>query len=159
MSRKVFFSFHYDNDVSRANVVRNSWITKPDRSTAGFIDHAEFEKLKQRGSKAVTDWIDDQLMGSSVTVVLIGAETLQRPFVKYELEQSYKRGNAIIGIYINNIKNLAGQVSSRCSTSGIQVGNRNGSPIFFSQFPVYDWVNENGYLNLGQWVEEARRKQ
>ncbi|KKL85384.1 hypothetical protein LCGC14_1955320 [marine sediment metagenome] len=35
MVRRVFFSFHYEGDIWRSNVVRNSWVTK-DRETAGF---------------------------------------------------------------------------------------------------------------------------
>ncbi len=93
MARKVFFSFHFDNDVWRANVVRNSWVTKPNTATAGFMDAVDFEELKKKGKTAVENWIDDQLIGTTVTVVLIGSETLQRPFVQYELKKSCERGN------------------------------------------------------------------
>lgn len=156
MARKVFFSFHYDNDVSRANIVRNSWVTKPDTATAGFMDHADFEKLLKRGTQAVKDWIDEQLIGSSVTAILIGSETLERPFVKYELEQSFKRGNAIIGIYINKLKDLNGNTSTRCSVYGVELGkDSSGSTVYFSSRPTYDWVDNDGYNNLGKWVEDA----
>src|SRR5437016_4841799 len=104
MARKTFFSFHYENDVWRANIVRNSWVTKSGIEEAGFVDSAAFEEVKQRGSKAIKEWIDDQLTGTSVTVVLIGSETSNRDYVVYELEQSWKRGNGILGVYINNIK-------------------------------------------------------
>ena len=159
MARKVFFSFHYDNDIVRANQVRNSWITKPDRQTAGFMDHADFEQLKKKGDAAIKNWIDNQLLGSSVTVVLIGSETLQRPYVKYELEQSFKRGNAIFGIYINQLKNFSGFTTSRCSINNVPVGTKNGLPIYFSSFPIYDWVDNKGYENLGNWVENAYNSQ
>lgn len=43
MARKVFFSFKYE-DFSRANVVRNSWVTQG-KEAAGFIDKAQFEKI------------------------------------------------------------------------------------------------------------------
>ena len=45
MARRVFFSFEY-GDVSRAMVVRNSWVTQG-KEAAGFVDAAEFEKLKK----------------------------------------------------------------------------------------------------------------
>ena len=41
MARRTFFSFHYKPDVSRAWVVRNSWVTKVaqgEREDAGFFD-------------------------------------------------------------------------------------------------------------------------
>jgi len=35
--------------------------------------------------------------------VLIGTETWQRPWVRYEILKSYERGNALLGIHINGI--------------------------------------------------------
>ena len=46
MARHVFFSFHYKNDVWRANIVRNSWVVRDDKTAAGFIDAADFEKMR-----------------------------------------------------------------------------------------------------------------
>ena len=105
MARRVFFSFHYDNDINRSMIVRNSWVTQG-KEAAGFIDKAEFEKMKRKGEKEVYKWIDKQLEGTSVTVVLIGAETLSRPFVQYEICKSLQRGNAVIGVYINWIRDM-----------------------------------------------------
>jgi len=58
MARNVFFSFHYDNDIWRAFIVRNSWVTKPNRTATGVIDKAEFEQIKKRGDTEVKKWID-----------------------------------------------------------------------------------------------------
>lgn len=158
MARSVFFSFHYDNDVWRANVVRNSWVTKPNTAAAGFLDAADFEELKKKGKKAVEDWIDDQLIGTSVTAVLIGAETLQRPFVLYELQKSYSRGNGIIGIYINQIGDKDGNTSSSCNVWGVEIGkDKNGSPVYFDSYPIYYWFGDDGYENLGDWVDAAAK--
>src|SRR5215218_5939638 len=117
MARRTFFSFHYENDVWRANIVRNSWVTKPDTEAAGFIDAAAFEEIKKGGDAAIKKWIDGQLSGTSVTVVLIGSETSNREYIKYELEQSWKKGNGILGIYIHNIKDRNGNTSPSGSNS------------------------------------------
>lgn len=38
MAKRVFFSFHYENVSNfRVNVVRNHWLTKPNRESAGFF--------------------------------------------------------------------------------------------------------------------------
>ena len=74
MARRVFFSFEYEHDVSRAMVVRNSWVTQG-KEAAGFLDAAAFETVKSYGDAAVKRWIDGQLEGTSVTVVLVGAHT------------------------------------------------------------------------------------
>lgn len=35
MARRVFFSFHYERDIWRANQVRNRWITKDREADPG----------------------------------------------------------------------------------------------------------------------------
>jgi len=89
MARRVFFSFEY-GDVSRAMVVRNSWVCQGCEA-AGFIDAADFETLNRQGDAAVQRWIDDQLKGTSVTVVLVGAGTCDSKWVRYEIEKSATR--------------------------------------------------------------------
>ena len=46
MARRVFFSFEYRHDVTRAMVVRNSWVTQG-KEAAGFVDAAELEEVKE----------------------------------------------------------------------------------------------------------------
>src|SRR5258708_38880997 len=96
MARRVFFSFKY-KDVSRAMVVRNSWVVQG-KEAAGFIDAADFEELKAKGDDAIQGWIDDQLAGTSVTVVLVGEDTCDSRWVKYEIEKSEELGHGLLGI-------------------------------------------------------------
>lgn len=160
MARKVFFSFHYENDVWRANQVRNSWVTKPDTEAAGFIDSAAFEEVKKGGDAAIKRWIDSQLSGTSVTVVLIGAGTSNRDYVKYELQKSYEKGNGMLGIYIHQLKDSSGQTSAKGSNLFGEIGkDSKGNPVYFSsEYPCYDWVDNDGYNNLGSWIEAAAKK-
>lgn len=142
MSRNVFFSFKY-KDVSRAMVVRNSWVTQG-KNAAGFIDSADFEEVKRKGDKAIENWIDSQLKGTSVTVVLVGEKTCSSRWVKYEIAKSKEMGNGLIGIDVSKIKNLQQQTSERCG----QIP---------SGFPFYLWFKEDGYKNMGDWIEKAAK--
>src|ERR1017187_3527315 len=112
MARRVFFSFKYE-DVSRAMVVRNSWVIRG-REAAGFIDAADFEELKKKGDAAIQSWIDGQLDGTSVTVVLVGKDTCASRWVKYEIAKSRQLGHGLLGIDVSKIKDLAGKASERC---------------------------------------------
>lgn len=143
MARRVFFSFEYDHDVSRANVVRNSWVTQG-KEAAGFVDAAAFEEIKKGGDAAIKKWIRDQLVGTSVTVVLVGSHTCSSKYVKYEIEQSKARGNGLLGIDISKIKDLNGNTSERCGK--IPLG-----------YPFYLWVKDDGYNNMGDWIEKAAK--
>ena len=87
MARRVFFSFEYEHDVSRAMVVRNSWVTQG-KEAAGFVDAADFEEVKKGGDAAIRKWIREQLSGTSVTVILVGYHTCSSEYVEYEIEQS-----------------------------------------------------------------------
>jgi len=143
MARRVFFSFKYE-DVSRAMVVRNSWVTQGTEA-AGFIDAAEFEEVKRKGDDSIKKWIDNQLEGTSVTAVLVGKNTCSSRWVKYEIEKSKERGNGLIGIDVSKIKDLQGNTSDRCGE--IPIG-----------YDFYLWNNDNGYENLGEWIEQAAKK-
>jgi hypothetical protein len=107
MARRTFFSFHYERDAWRAGQVRNCWVTQ-DRESAGFWDAAAWEAVQKKGDAAIEKWIDDQLSGTSVTVVLIGAETSERKYVGTEIVKSYNKGNGMLGVYIHNMKDANG---------------------------------------------------
>ena len=87
MARRVFFSFHFDNDIWRANQVRNANVVAG-ADVAGFFDHSEYQDAKKTGNEGIKRMILKHLGNTSVTVVLIGSETASRPWVKYEIEQS-----------------------------------------------------------------------
>lgn len=111
MARRVFFSFHYQDVIDfRANVVRNHWLTKPAREDAGFFDASIWETARRTGSVALKRLINGGLDGTSNTCVLIGAETFARPWVRYELLKSFRRGNHIFGVHINGIRSRMGTV-------------------------------------------------
>ena len=160
MARRVFFSFHYDEDINRSMIVRNSWGTQG-KEAAGFSDKAEFEKIKRNGENAVCKWIDKQLEGTSITIVLIGKETLNRPFVQYEIIKSIERGNAIIGIHIHNLRDMITQRTTVKGNPHTIIGYYNDdTPAYFDYIcdDLYDYLEDNGYYNLGSWIEKAARK-
>ena len=113
MAKRVFFSFHYQDVVDfRANVVRNHWMTKPDREEAGYFDASIWESARRRGEDALKRLINDALGNTSNTCVLIGTNTYARPWVRYELLKSFLRGNHIFGVHINGIKSKAGAIDN-----------------------------------------------
>lgn len=157
MVRRVFFSFHYGRDVWRVNQVRNSWVAKEDREAVGFIDAAEWEEVKRDGEEAIKEWIDGQMHGTSVTAVLIGNETADRDWVRYEIKKSIERGNGIVGIKIHSLKDKEGSTDFGGSNPLKKfVVDEDGDVKTLSDiFPTYHWKRDNGRENIGEWVEEA----
>jgi len=158
MARQTFFSFRYKKDNWRAGIVRNSWVTQ-DRKASGFFDSAEWEEVKKKNDSAIEKWIDKQLNGTSVTVVLIGSDTAGKKWINYEIKASHKKGNGLLGIYIHQLKDKDG----RTTTKGRNPFddwyiNRNGKKIYFSSmYKTYDWKNDDGYSNMGDWIENAAK--
>lgn len=143
MARRVFFSFKYKQDVSRSMAVRNSWITQG-KEAAGFIDAADFEEVKRQGDPTIQRWIDNQLNGTSVTVVLVGEKTCSSRWVKYEIRKSREIGNGLLGIDVSKIKDLNKNTSERCGRLP-------------SGYAFYRWNSDDGYTNMGNWIEAAAK--
>lgn len=156
MARRVFFSFHYERDIWRAGQIRNSWVTKPDRESAGFWDAAAWEEVKKKGEDAVMRWIDKQLEGTSVTAVLIGAETSERKYVQYEIKKSWEEVKGLFGIYIHKLKDRNGNIDRQGKSPFDNLTfKRNGNVV---NIPVYDWVTHDGYNNLADWIGKAAKE-
>jgi hypothetical protein len=142
MARRVFFSFHYQNDIWRVNQVRNSHVVEG-CAAAGFQDASLWEEARRRGDAAVKRLIDQGLEGTTVTAVLIGEQTAYRRYVDYEIDRSLGRGNALIGVRIHNLRDqygrssLPGPVPQRLVAAGA---------------PVYTWSDARSF---GAWVEAA----
>ena len=84
---------------------------------------------------------------------------MNRPYVQYEICKSLERGNAVIGVYIHNIKNLLGSTSRACSKHTVIGYYDNGKPAYFDDIAdgIYDYAMDDGYTNLDLWVEKAVR--
>jgi hypothetical protein len=159
MARKVFFSFHYDRDIRRVVQVRNSWVVRSEKETQPFLDKAEWESIRRTGKAAVEKWIEEQLSGTSVTVVLIGSETYDREWVRHEIKRSYELGKGMLGIYIHNVKDpqLGADTQGRNPFDYWTI-ERDGRKVPFSRlYRTYDWVNDDGYKNLASWIEQAAK--
>jgi hypothetical protein len=141
MARRVFFSFHYQRDLWRVNIVRNSGVVEG-VSAAGFHDASVWEETMKRGDRAIKKLIDGVLDGTSVTVVLIGAETESRTYVSYEIEQTVARHHGILGIRINTIKDQNGNID----TPG---------PVPAALVKIGAAVHNWEYGKLGEWIEQA----
>src|SRR6266849_4368894 len=109
MARRTFFSFHYKPDVSRAWVVRNSWVTKVaqgERADAGFFDSSVFEAAQRESDESLKRFLREGLDNTSVTCVLVGAETCLRRWVRYEIFRSFMCGNGLFAVRIHSIGSL-----------------------------------------------------
>lgn len=154
MARHSFFSFRYKADNWRAANVRNSWVTQ-DRKASGFFDSAKWEEVKKKKDSEIEKWIDEQLKGTSVTVVLIGSDTAGKKWIDYEITASHKKGNGILGIYIHKKKDKNGNTSKKGKNPFDNWEFKKSGKVI--TYPTYDWVDDDGYNNMGKWIEKAAK--
>ena len=96
--------------------------------------------MKAQGDAAIKAWIDGQLKGTSVTVVLVGAATCSSRWVKYEIERSKASGHGLLGIDISKIEDFNGDTTERCGKIP-------------EDYDFYLWYKNDGYNNMGDWIE------
>lgn len=155
--RQVFFSFHYSRDVWRASQIRN--LRKVDGSST-FSDN-DWEEVRYKTDSKIKEWIDSQMAMRSCVVVLVGAETSTRKWVKYEIEKAMQLRKGIVGIRINNLKDSSGcqdregnnPFYSIFTSSGQRLSNYVTlfEPTYRSSQYVYEEINDN----LERLIEEA----
>ncbi len=148
MARRVYFAFHYENASDfRVNVVRNSWVTRGSGQDAGFYDASLWEKAKTYGDTGIKKMIDEGLDNTSVTAVLIGAETHARKWVRYEIVKSFERGNGLLGIHINCIPD-----------KNVSILPRGRNPFDDLCFHIGPWHQRATVSELGMsgWVSYAK---
>ena len=121
--KRVFYSFHYDNDYWRVQQVRNMGVVDGDKP----VECNKWEEIKKQGDIAIKKWIDDSLKNCSCLVVLIGSKTAERKWVKYEIEKAWELGKGVLGIRIHNL------------------GDRNGQCCVSGENPFYNIDIWNGY--------------
>lgn len=143
MARRTFFSFHY-KDVWCVNQIRN--LPKITGSAvAGFKDASLWEEVKEKKEKKIKKAIDDSLEKTTVTVVFIGEKTAGRKYINYEIEESIKRGNGVIGIKIHHLKNSKGKTNKKGSIP--KKLEKNKCKIY-----KYDTPEK-----LSKWIEKAAK--
>ena len=113
MARRVFFSFHFQNDIWRVNQVRNSGEFTSVEGTDTFYDNSLWEEAKKKGDTALRNLIADGMKNSSVTTVLAGTDTWSRKWVRYELVKSFERGNGLMTLWIDQVKDANGKTCTR----------------------------------------------
>ena len=96
----VFYSFHFDNDVFRVQQVRNMGVVDGNEP----VSPNDWEQVKRKGDATIQKWVDDSMKYKRCVIVLIGSETANRPWVKYEIKRAWELKKGLFGIYIHNLK-------------------------------------------------------
>ena len=158
MARRVFYSFHYKPDSWRAAMVRQIGAISGNEP----VSDNGWETIKKSGSAAIERWITNEMKGRSCTVVLVGARTAGRRWIKYEIAKSWSDGMGVVGIRINGLKDAKGVTSKeginpftniKFSDSGKRLSKivKCYTPRGSNSKARYKWISDN----LETLIEEA----
>lgn len=153
IKRKIFYSFHFKNDVFRVQQVRQMGMLEGNEP----VTPNTWEEI-QRSPGGVERWIDENLKGKTCLVVLIGSETATRPWVEYEIRRAWQKGLGLLGIHVHNLKCPRNGICAKGASpfASISFKKANGMPYVPN---VYDPSTVDAYTviqrSLSHWVERA----
>ncbi len=152
--RKIFYSFHFDNDVFRVQQIRNIGSLEDNKP----VSANEWEKVKKGGDAKIEEWIDDNMHGRSTVIVLIGEETHKRKWVKHEIKKAWNEGKTLLGIYIHNINCMKNGKCSKGTNPFEQFIMEDGGKLS-DYVKCYNPKSSDAYNdvkdNLEDWIDEA----
>lgn len=151
--RKIFYSFHFDNDVMRVQQVRQMGVVEGNTP----VNPNTWEEVKRKGEKSIENWIEDNMHGKSCVVVLIGTDTYKRPWVKYEIQKAWKDGKGLLGIHIHNLTCPNNGKCAKGTNPFDSFEFKEGGKVVVPK--VYDPKASDAYndisTNLSAWIEAA----
>ncbi|MCF3960805.1 TIR domain-containing protein [Streptomyces fuscigenes] len=102
MAKSVFYSFHYERDVHRVQLVRNF------KALEGqpVLNAQKWEEVRRQGNQAIKNWIHEQMAYKKAVIVLIGKNTASRPWVIYEIEKAWADKKPLLGIRIHGLSSF-----------------------------------------------------
>lgn len=172
MKRQVFFSFHYEADSWRVSQVRNMGVIEGD---SPFSDNG-WEQVRKHTDESIERWIGQQMSMRSCVVVLVGTHTAERKWIRYEIEEGWKRGKGICAIDVHNLKDYEGNQSAQgqdptrlfyvdrkinwinCGESPLDENEIKLGSICSMHKPTYStsqYVYDEIKMNISSWIEEA----
>jgi hypothetical protein len=148
--RQIFYSFHYANDVFRVQQIRNIGVLDGNPPASAN----EWEEVERGGDIAIKRWINNNMYYRSCVIVLIGSETANRKWVKYEIEKAWNERKGLFGIYIHNLKCPVKGTSVQGVNPFEQIATTRGKGIKCYNPKSWDAYNDIRN-NIEQWIEDA----
>lgn len=134
MPRRIFLSFAYEDRSQAQGFKLLRWNQNVE---IDFFDSSLLSPVNSQNVDYIKRQILDRLSNTSVTVVLIGTTTHKSNWVAWEVEQSIKRGNGILGIRLKGHDNAT--VPAAMHVDHARVGS--WQPASFQ-----DWIEQAARL-------------
>ena len=120
----------------------------------------DWEAITEGGDAAIEEWIAEQMHARSCVIVLVGANTAKRKWIKYEIKKAWNAGKGLVGIYVNKLKDANGDTSTKGTNpfASFTVGGTPMTQLVKCHTPsgrtstdVYADIADN----IETWIEDA----
>lgn len=98
-TRRVFLSLSYDDRQQARGV---DLMPKNPNTDVDFVGRHLLNPVDSTNDSYIKRQVEDQMHGTSVTAVLLGNNTHNSEWVKWEIEKSLERGNGILAIRLKD---------------------------------------------------------
>ena len=156
----VFYSFHYRKDAWRVQQIMNMGKLEGQP----LLNSQQWEAVKAKGDAAVRRYIEDNMKYKTAVVVLVGSETADRRWVRYEIAKAWDDRKPLVGIRIHGLADAKGNTdtsgSNPFSSVTLQGGGNVGqyvtlhNPAGGTSQAVYNSIKDN----INTWVDAAYKR-
>ncbi len=149
MVRQVFYSFHYKPDNWRASTVREIGTIEGNRPATDN----DWETIKRGGDQVIKNWINEQMIERTCTVVLVGSNTAGRKWINYEIVKAWDSRMGVVGIYIHGLKNKDGYISTMGSDPFAHITHGKSGKKLSTIAKCYNPAGRNSRERYG-WIKQ-----
>lgn len=121
----VFYSFHYTRDAWRVQQIINMGVVEGQ----SILNAQKWEEVKRNGDSAIQNWIDRQMNRKTAVVVLVGAQTANRRWVKYEITKAWTERRPLVGIRIHGLADRTDHTDALGANPFSRVTLKNGKTV------------------------------
>ena len=152
---KAYYSFYHHHDLWKLrHIAEPPGVTI---HTPGDLYETEIwdRSLLDGGDQAIHALIEEALLDTLVTVVFIGDQIHDNPYVDYEISQSIARQNGLVGIQIHNISNQDGRTDSPGQVPQVFKDGPFKAYRYFDKYKLADWIKEAANLARDHYGETS----
>jgi len=141
VKRKVYFAFRY-KDIMRVNNVRQSGKIgfDEDKNLRDFYDRSIWEQRAINDPESLKRLMREGVEHSSAVCVLVGSDTWQSRWVKYEIARVVIDNKGLLAVGINGLAHVHSRTAEKAGFNPFDV------------MGVYKGSNGNFYLAEKRWV-------
>lgn len=160
MAKSAFFSFHYERDAWRVQQVMNMGKLEGQP----LLNPQNWEEVKRRGEQAIKNWVAEQMRYKSAVVVLVGAETAQRRWVRYEIAYAWDNRKPLVGVRIHGLADSYGRTDAQGPDPFKLVNLKGGGTVgdyvalHTPSGSTSQQVHASISGNLSSWVDRAYKR-